>query len=450
MTKDMQTKSQHLARMPVWLIDGKSMKRSGTMSRCWNALRLSALLLLAGACSSSSSSNNAPTNPCDAGLCTDFNPGFNARTSIPNSIGVTFSGETLGISGLPFCPANAGDPNFVDGWNMTFSEYLFVVANVRLNNDPLENQTWQDMGSQVAIKPGPYVIDAHRASGFVGKDGVEPASGLFIWTQLDNGQPFNTAVRYAFSYDVVTASYPATSVNLTQAEDSDYALMVQYGWSKFIRGTATYVGTGTYPDSTAQALFAALPVTVNFAFGWNDATQMLNCVNYDFSSSEDNLADRGVQTNPDGTYIAQITMHTDHTFWDKLRQEGANLRFDHVAAFAPTDGGTLWINNSTQKIQTTFANGVTSLPDRAPYQAQTGCSNAPPPFTCTSDPDDVGCSQVVLNLNGTTGLTNSLPVFMAFSAQSQSHLNAQGLCYVVGQHANDPYFSPVIQQVPSN
>jgi hypothetical protein len=193
-----------------------------------------------------------------------------------------------------------------------------------------------------------------------------------------------------------------------------------------------------------------LPVTVNFAFGWNDATQMLNCVNYDFSSSEDNLADRGVQTNPDGTYIAQITMHTDHTFWDKLRQEGANLRFDPVAAFAPTDGGTLWINDTPQKIQTTFADGASPLPDRAPYQAQTGCANAPPLFTCTSDSDDVGCSQVVLNLNGATGLTNSLPVFMAFSARSQSHLNAQGLCYVVGQHANDPYFSPVIQQVPSN
>ena len=170
------------------------------------------------ACSSSSSSNTpAPTNPCDAGLCTNFNPGFTAQTSIPNSIGVTFSGETLGISGLPFCPASAGDPYFVDGWNMTFSEYLFVVANVRLNNDRLENQTWQDMGSQVAIKPGPYVIDAHRASGFVGKDGVERASGLFLWTQLDNGQAFNTSVRYAFSYDVVAASYPATSVNLLES-----------------------------------------------------------------------------------------------------------------------------------------------------------------------------------------------------------------------------------------
>src|SRR5208283_5883083 len=248
-----------------------------------------------------------------------------------------------------------------------------------------------------------------------------------------------TSVRYAFSYDVVTASYPATSVNLSETEFGDYALMVQNGWSKLIRGTATYVGTGTYANpidpnaAQAQALFAALPVTVNFAFGWNDATQMLNCVNYDWNASEDSLADRGVETNPDGTYIAQITEHTDHTFWDKLRQEGANLRFDPIAAFAPTDGGTFWVNNSVQKLQTTFADGTTPLPDRAPFQLQPNCPNAAPINQSTNDETGDGL-QVILNVNGTSGLTNAMNVFMAFSAQSQSHLNAQGLCYVVGQH----------------
>src|SRR4029077_452900 len=109
------------------------------------------------------------------------------------------------------------------------------------------------------------------------------------------------------------------------------------------RGTATYVGTGTYIDANdpdagavAQAHFAALPATVNFAFGWNDSTSMLNCV-ADDKNDESDLNDRGVVTTPDGTTIAQITMHTDHVFWDKLRQEGANLRFDPIAAYAPLD-----------------------------------------------------------------------------------------------------------------
>jgi len=50
-------------------------------------------------------------------------------------------------------------------------------------------------------------------------------------------------------------------------------------------------------------------------------------------------------------------------------------------------------------------------------------------------------------VNGTTGLSGALSGFMAFSAQSQSHLNAQGLCYIVGQNASDPYFRPMIQPV---
>jgi len=35
--------------------------------------------------------------------------------------------------------------------------------------------------------------------------------------------------------------------------------------------------------------------------------------------------------------------------------------------------------------------------------------------------------------------------YMAFSAQSQMHLNANGLCYIVGQNAADPFFVPAVQ-----
>jgi hypothetical protein len=48
-----------------------------------------------------------------------------------------------------------------------------------------------------------------------------------------------------------------------------------------------------------------------------------------------------------------------------------------------------------------------------------------------------------MNLNGVpAGNIAGLGNFMAFSAQSQMHLNADGLCYDVGQHAPDPYFIP--------
>jgi hypothetical protein len=35
--------------------------------------------------------------------------------------------------------------------------------------------------------------------------------------------------------------------------------------------------------------------------------------------------------------------------------------------------------------------------------------------------------------------------FMAFSAQSQMHLNAQGLCYIKGQNPADPFYAPNVQ-----
>src|SRR5581483_3881537 len=150
-----------------------------------------------------------------------------------------------------------------------------------------------------------------------------------------------------------------------------------------------------------------------------------NCVNYDINNSEDDLNDRGVSATPTGTTIAQITMHTDHVFWDKLRQEGANLRFDPIAAFAPLDGGTLWINDSPQTLEATFSDGL-KLPDRAPFE--------PNPSPNAGQPGDDGTgdgTQIILNVNGTTGLGDAMNAFMAFSAQSQSHLNAQGLCYIV-------------------
>ncbi len=77
--------------------------RNKTM-KVWSLLGTSALLLTSTACGSSGSSNTAPTNPCDAGLCMNFTPGFTATTSIPNSIGVTFSGRHWGFPACRSAP----------------------------------------------------------------------------------------------------------------------------------------------------------------------------------------------------------------------------------------------------------------------------------------------------------------------------------------------------------
>ena len=47
-------------------------------------------------------------------------------TNVPLSIDVTVSGETLGENGLPWIPVNQGDPQFVDGWSVSFEKYIEV------------------------------------------------------------------------------------------------------------------------------------------------------------------------------------------------------------------------------------------------------------------------------------------------------------------------------------
>jgi hypothetical protein len=402
-------------------------------------------VVLLSACGKSTKNVNAVSFPAGAKLA-PLTPGFTQTSpNKPLSIELTFSGETLGINGLPFVPLNAGDPYFVDGWSLVINEYIVAVANITLNQNPTKDQIWADMGPQVASKAGPYVFDAHQAAGFVGKDGVEPANPMFIFNTQDDGTPFDSSQRYAFSYDTVAATYPAWNINLTTQGQADYDNMVTNGWDKFVSGTATYVGTGTYanpndPNSAAaQANFAKLPTTVNFTIGWNDATSNTNCINADLGDETD-LANRGVVVFPDKAAVAQITIHVDHLFWDTLEVEGEPLRFDPIAALAPADTSTTpFVLNSGlhQHLATVFQDG-TPIPDRAPYQPNAG-PNTSGQFTTDMPNNGV---QVIMNVNGVTSVPDNYVDFMAFSVQSQPHLNAQGLCYIKGQHANDPYYTP--------
>jgi hypothetical protein len=398
-------------------------------------------LALACACGGSSSKNvnagfDSKCSPAAGNtLNTTCDPGFTQTApNKPTTIQVTFSGETLGQVGLPFPPISQSDPWFADGWSMTFDEILTVVGNFRVSPGATQYADWSKLNPPVATKSGPYVVDMHKPVGFLGKDGSEPAQAIFKWDTQDNGQPFDTSVRYAFSYDVMKAVYPVANVNLSlPSQQADYDLMVSKGWSKLYRGTATYVGTGTYPVASIQAKFAALPKTVKFYFGWNDATSYINCENSDITGL--GAATRGLQPSPSAAIIAQVTLHVDHMFWDKVLIEGTPLRFDPIAVWAPANSGTVPVDLTTilhRPLAATFSDG-SSLPDRGPYQTAGWTSDQTPP------------SQVILSLNGLP-LANAPDMinFMAFSTQSQMHMNANGLCYVVGQNASDPFYSPKI------
>jgi hypothetical protein len=64
------------------------------------------------------------------------------------------------------------------------------------------------------------------------------------------------------------------------------------------------------------------------------------------------------------------------------------------------------------------------------------------PFTTDQSNNGI---QVIMGTNGATSVPDDYVDFMAFSLQSQMHLNANGLCYAVGQHANDPFYVPNVQ-----
>jgi hypothetical protein len=408
-----------------------------------SGVALSGALALSGCSGSSSSSTSGTTGTTGStgttgttsstgthGSTTTSSSGSTGTTgSGANTIQVTFSGETLGVDGLPFNPSTAADadPWFVDGWTMNYSEILLSVGNVRLSPNATSNPDQSHIDAPVATKAGPFIVDMHKPVGLVGKDGSEPAQLIFTFDKKDDGSAFDSSQRYAFSYDTTPATAGATKVNLDSTQDADVALMVSKGWTKLYKGTVTWAGPAY--TGPASAKFALFPTTIPFAFGFNDGAQNLNCANPDFGDGN-TATNRGVQTTSSGPVVAQITLHVDHLFWDTVKQEGAPLRFDPIAAWAPTDGGSMTLLDLVGKpTDATFADG-TPLPDRG--TAESGAA-----YTS----DQILPSQVSLNTNSVTTVTD-LASFIVFAAQSQMHLNADGLCYIKGQYASDPYFQP--------
>jgi len=450
---------------------------------------LAAALALLASCSQSGGGGSpgqySTCAPAAGPTLDSCDPGFDAGSNAAGTVEVTFSGEYLGeTNGLPFPPTNLQDPFFVDGWSVSFEEILVVVGNFRLQPGTQSQEVWNwvtqpGAAGPVATKPGPFVIDMHNIpQTFPGKEGNDYSQPLFMWTAQDNGQSFATNgpdAPYAFSYDVMQASYPATQVNLTAQGVADYGLMVQNGWSKLYRGKAVYVGSwpenqAASPSVSCSALATVATTTVvndfleadakspvYFMFGWNDATRVLNCCNSDFFSSTVSCesptgnptpAAWGIQPTLSGEVTAQVTLHVDHAFWDFLRRETpSNLRFDPIATWAPlattpdapfdlrelAPGGPFGV----VPLAATFSDG-TPLPDRALCQAQFAAANADP-YGTASDPEDQSpIAEVIVNPNGVpTANLPGLADFMAFSAQSQMHLNNNALCYIEGQHPGD-------------
>src|SRR5262249_14590727 len=199
----------------------------------------------------------------------------------------------------------------------------------------------------VAEVDGPWVVDLHESdvSYLPGKGGEGEEAVLLVALAVQNrngGAAFPAdGTRYAFGVDVVPASDAAKRVNLDAAAEADYADMIQNQCTVLYVGKATFKGDKTdpscYPDDRK-----AFPDTVTFRFCFKTPTTYVNCQNPDNDPAspfegEEHL--RGVAFESSKPIVAQITLHTDHPFWDSVVHDSP-AHFDQFAARVTGQSGT--------------------------------------------------------------------------------------------------------------
>jgi hypothetical protein len=376
-----------------------------------------------GAYACGSSDGNAPAPSPEGGAGSDGgSPDANTGPAKKGGFQITVSGEDLAVNGYDFAAgakAMGSPPAFVDGWEIRFDHVIVTIDKIRLNADPDKDPANPEtQGAVVASADGPWAVDAHIGGDIVGKSGSPDEKTVAIAT-LDtqsNGQPFDTAQRYAFNYDIVAASAAAKIVNLDAAGKALYEQARTNGWATIYAGTATYKG----PAPAAESVFAKIPNQVKFTFGMKNPSSYINCQNTDLTQVGTEFP-RGVQASADKPTVAQITMHTDHSFWSKLNVEGTELHFDAVAAQASTYGqadagtGTVTFADLANVDVTGFK---TKAGELLPWRSVVPDYMAP-------------AGQMAFDANGTTfAKANSFASFMAYSATAGGHLNADGLCKV--------------------
>ena len=355
----------------------------------------------------------------------------------------TASGEVLALGGYAFPPANPGDADFVDGWEVHFTKFIAVFDKVTLAENPDTSPTDQSQtGKVVAEIDGPWAIDLHKGGPLMGKGGASEQAfpiDMIVNQNKNGGAPFDATMRYAFGFQSVPATASARLLQI-DAGDPDYADMVANGWNVLYVGTATWKGDQAMPAcrSTGPASydFSALPKTVNFRFGFATPTTYLNCQNPDNDPAaglggEDHQ--RGVQVKPNTQTIAQVTFHTDHPFWESFKHD-TPAHFDQLASLAvkQPDGTYLVQLTDTKKVDYTAFTDPAGMP--LPWRACDAMYNPP------SQNPQMGFDTLSIPHNtmgdGSTSIRDYWD-YMRYDQSTQGHLNSDGLCFVQ-RHYSSP------------
>jgi hypothetical protein len=398
------------------------------------------LLGFAGAfaCSSSTTKSSDSSNCVDTGATAQDRVGdtvslraFRAPND-PGAQGIWFtaSGEVLALGGYVFPPADGNGVAFVDGWELHFDRLLVTVDNIALFENPDLNPGDQSQtGSEVAHVRGPWAIDLHQGGPLQGKGGSDERATPIaaLWGQNANGcAPFDLTQRYAFSFDVIPATTDAMNVNLDADAEVDYAYMIAKQYTVLYVGTASWKAAAAGVDCRpADAEFNQLPKNVDFRLGFKSPTNYANCQNPDNDPAEplshNEEHQRGIYAFANKTAIAQLTVHTDHPFWDSPVHD-ASLHFDQIAARYAGVSVT-----PTASVEDFAGVDYTHFTDSAgnalPWRNCLGSLYTPPDsFTMHFDPQ--GHSLV------------DYEAFMTYNQSTQGHLNSDGLCSVNRHYAS--------------
>jgi hypothetical protein len=431
-------------------------------ARRWIAVAiLAAGASLTWACSNSSSSCSTPTTGSTStgvstpGALASFTP-----PKDPGAGGILFaaSGEVLALTGYPFPPVNDGDPAFVDGWDVKFTRLLVTVDKIKISNNPDMNPGDQSQfGSLVGEVDGPWAIDlAHGDPSYLpGKGGAGeeavPIAALSNQNKSCNNAFATDGTRYAFGFDTINATAMTSdkrqtmNVNLDAAGQADYATMITNGCTILYVGVATFKGgsvTG-HTDCNSDPVYAKWPSVVNFSLCYKSPTSYENCQNPDndpaspISANEEH--ERGIALKTNQSVIAQVTIHTDHPFWDSVLHDSP-AHFDQFAARLAgqaVDGGAA----PTVTLETTRGVDYTAYSDALGNKLNWRyCIDPPtdvhPQFNgpMAFDPQNVPHAT---SSDGNTGLRDYYD-FSTYDQSTQGHLNSDGLCFVKRNYASPP------------
>jgi hypothetical protein len=400
-----------------------------------------AALSLFGGCSSSSSNSSTTPEAGASGFTPPADPG-------PGGILFAASGEVLALTGYAFPPANPGDPAFVDGWQVNFTRLLVTIDKITLSSNPdvsPGNQTLTGPapgavnGGLVAEADGPWAVDlAHSDPNYLpgkGGPGEQAVPIVALKTQNKNGnQSFPTdGTRYAFGFDVVPATASALNVNIDAAGMSDYQQMVADGCTVLYVGTATFRGgTVTGHTDCNSGAYATWPQTVDFRLCFKSPTTYGNCQNPDNDPAQafpGEEHERGIAFLSNESVIGQVTIHTDHPFWDSVLHDSP-AHFDQYAArvVGQQDAGV-----PTVTLEMTQGVDYTAYTDALGNHLNWRyCIDPPtdvhPQFTGAMAFDPQSVPHATGN-DPATGLRDYYD-FASYDQSTQGHLNSDGLCAV--------------------